>query len=367
MTRTPLPAELFDANPVRTDAPNEAARLSALRTDIDVRRHAMASPPTARPRRRLLAFGALTASAVTMALAATVIVPALWPGGSDNAPFIDAAIAADGSLQCGNGGFAKPIRPDQSDLRLWPTKLPDGWKVIRVAATTNRSMSGCDTPSLVVTALAGNGMVTGRLTVTGPARGIVTSGDAAHAHDLVAGRKATRFTGVWPNTYSWLWSDKAGRQWYAEVTGYPLEKAKAVVAGVGTKQDEATWRADAAPDMKVLHRRTGAPYPRESRDQSWLLMLTDGRRDRSISFGSGNPALISAAHVGDRVSQFTGHTEVVGNNGGDQTFLSYEPLPGVWANPTEVYGDLADVRTVMAGLRVLPPDDERLDKYAAKD
>ncbi|MCO8271079.1 hypothetical protein M1L60_10790 [Actinoplanes sp. TRM 88003] len=187
------------------------------------------------------------------------------------------------------------------------------------------------------------------------------------ADDVVNGRPATRFAGAWTDTYSWLWSDKAGRQWYAEVTGYPLAEAKAAVAGIGTKRDEVTWRASAAPDMKVLHRRTGVPYPRQSRGESWMLMLTDGQRSRSISFGNNNRALVSAAHVKDRVSQFAGHTEVVGNNGGEQTFLSYEPLPGVWADPTEVYGDLADVRTVMAGLRVLPVDDERLDKYAGND
>ncbi|BCJ47368.1 hypothetical protein GCM10010168_17260 [Actinoplanes ianthinogenes] len=370
MTRTKLPAELYDADPVRAGAPEEITRLTALRADVDARRLAVAAPPSvrpARPRRGLPAFGALAAGVVTMVLAAVVVVPALWPGDSDSAPFIDAAIAADGSLQCGNGGFNAPVRPDRSSLRLWPTTLPQGWRVVTVAATSNRSMSACFTPSLVATALAGDGVVTGRLTVTGPARGIDSAGDAAGADDVVAGHKATRFTGVWPDTYSWLWSDRAGRQWYAEVTGYPLDRAKAVVAGVGTKRDEATWRADAAPEMKLLDRRTGAPYPRERRNESWMLTLTDGRQDRSISFESGNRPLISRAYVGDRVGQLAGHTEVVGTNGGEQTFLRYEPLPGVWANPTAVYGDLADVRTVMAGLRVLPSDDERLDRYAAKD
>ncbi|MCO8271078.1 hypothetical protein M1L60_10785 [Actinoplanes sp. TRM 88003] len=145
MTRTELPVELLDADPIQTVAPNEVARLTALRIDVDARRHATAFSQKARPRRRLLAFGGLAVGVVATSLVAAVPVPALWPWDNGSAPFIDAAIAADGSLQCGNGGSAQPIRPDRSDLRLWPTKLPEGWKVVKIAATSNSSISGCFT------------------------------------------------------------------------------------------------------------------------------------------------------------------------------------------------------------------------------
>ncbi|MGX6603348.1 hypothetical protein ACWKSP_14575 [Micromonosporaceae bacterium Da 78-11] len=147
--------------------------------------------------------------------------------------------------------------------------------------------------------------------------------------------------------------------------------AKAAPAGVGTAGDQVTWRAGAVPGMRVVHRRTGPPYPRETRTETWLLRLTHGRQQREIMIESNQGrALTSAATVGMRVRQDGGHTElpsgVSPEDRADLDRLAYEPAPGVWAL-AEVHGELADVRTLLTGLRQLPADDPRLDTYAGKD
>ncbi|MEU4424647.1 sigma-70 family RNA polymerase sigma factor [Actinoplanes sp. NPDC024001] len=135
--------------------------------------------------------------------------------------------------------------------------------------------------------VAADGLVRGRVSVVGPARGIATDPGISPDPGTVDGRTAQLFTGLQPNTYSWLWSDDDGRQCYATVTGYPLDRARAAMAAVGTDGDEVTWRAGAAPGLRVLHRRTGAPYPQVTRSESWLLLLTDGERDRNIAVDTG--------------------------------------------------------------------------------
>lgn len=379
MIRSDLPPDLLAANPVASTPSDEPTRLAAVRTVVDSRRHAEATSTIvvrreARRPRRWVAIGALTAAAVTTPITLTVVGPQLWTTMTgrppETAPLIDAAIAADGSLKCGgDGGFAAPIRPDQAKVRMWPTALPSGWKVTDIFARSITSTAACRTSSLVAASTGGDGTVTGRVSVIGPAHGISTDGGAQKSDDTIDGRKASRFHGSRPDTYSWLWTDKQDRQWYATVTGYPLERAKAVMTAVGTRGDQVTWQAGVTPDLRVLHQRSGPPYPRQTRTESWYIRLTDGHQQRDIMVDSNRDharPLASAAEVGMQIRQESGHTELLSGfgptDGADTDRVAYEPEPGVRAY-AEVYGDLDDVRTILVSLRNVAADDNRLGPF----
>ncbi|WP_164842411.1 hypothetical protein [Actinoplanes solisilvae] len=369
-------ADLANLNPVPEPAPGDPARLTVLRTVVDGRRSA-AAPASKRSRRgpqwpALLA--GFTVAAVAVPLALTVAVPEIWSRTTgqpaESAPLIDAAIAADGSLDCGgDSGYAAPIRPDQSPVRLWPSTLPSGWKVMAVFARSMTATAACRTPSLVAGRFAG-GTMTGRVSVIGPARGIsATDG----RDDTVDGQKARRFVNSGPDSYSWLWTDARKRQWYATVEGYPLKEARAVLAATGTDGDEATWNPGAAPGLTLLHRRSGPPYPKVTRTDAWYIRLHDGRRERDIMIegGRGRP-LASAAIVGFQVRTVAGHTEQLSGfgppHGAETDRIAYETEDGTWAlAEVEGQGDLAEMRTVLTGLRKLPADDPRLDEYALRE
>lgn len=365
MSRTEPPAGLIAANPVPEAGRGDEERLAAIRATVDARRGAVVTGVRrSSTRRRLVVLAGLSTAAVTVPLVVAVVGPQLWRSGPDG--LTSAAVAADGSLSCGSAfeGYAKPVRPDQAKVRLFPTELPPGWRLVDIFARTSTMPAACTTPSLMAADLDERGVMRGGVWVNGPvdritfeAGGVEMNPKPTRADDILNGRPAVRFQ--FRDSYSWLWTDDRGKQWHATVAGYPPDRAKQVLAALGTDGDQVSWAADRAPGLRVLHRRTGPRYRAETPSESWYVRLDDGQRERIVHVDSGRlDPLAADLTPGVRLGDLAGKTEIDWPH-----VLNVEPLPGSHAS-LEVHGDADAARTVLAGLRQLPADDPRLDRYA---
>ncbi|MBO3736985.1 hypothetical protein [Actinoplanes flavus] len=360
MTR--LPSALLATNPVTGAEPGDAERLASIRAAVDTRRHTVAvrSRPF-RHGRRLAVLAGLTSVAVVVAVAGTRL------GTSD--PLVSAAIAVDGSLVCGSTleGHAEPIRPDRARVRLFPTVIPAGWRLVDVFARSSTWPAACTVPSLMAADLDEGGVMRGGVWVNGPVDrvsfeegGVETNPKPVRTDDTLDGRPAVRYD--WRDSISWVWSDERGKYWQATVSGYPLEHAREIMAAVRTDGDQVIWSGGQVRGLRVLHQRTGPRYPAEIPTEDWYIRLTDGHGDWIVNVRSGRPEPLAAdLRTGMRLESLDGHTLIDGKAG-----LSYEVRPGTWAD-TEVRVDAAAVRALLAGLRQLPADDPRLDEYAMKE
>ncbi|GGN75856.1 hypothetical protein GCM10010112_47520 [Actinoplanes lobatus] len=364
MNRNDLPSALLAANPAPDAEPGDAERLAAIRAAVDHRRHSVAiSSAPRRHGRRLAVLAGLTTAAVVVTVAGT----RLWSPEPD--PLISAAIAMDGSLSCGAGieGYAEPIRPDKASVRLFPTVIPDGWRLVNVFARSSTWPAACTVPSLMAADLDDGAVMRGGVWVNGPVDRISYEEDGAgmnpkpvRTDDTLNGRPAVRYD--WQDSISWVWSDERGKYWQATVSGYPLDQARKIMAAARTDGDQVVWSGEQVPQMRVLHQRTGPRYPAETPTEDWYIRLTDGHGDWIVNVRSGRLEPLAAdLRTGLRLESLDGHTLIEGKSG-----LSYEAQPGSWAD-TEVRGDPAAVRALLAGLRHLPADDPRLDEYAMKE
>ncbi|MEU8264824.1 hypothetical protein AB0C02_29935 [Micromonospora sp. NPDC048999] len=365
MSRTEQPYVLLAANPVPGAALGEEERLAAIRAAVDTRRGAVA-PRVRRSfvRRRLVLLAGLSAAAVAVPLIVAVAGPQLLDGKPGN--LISVAVAADGSLSCGPDfeGHAEPIRPDEAKVRLFPTELPSSWRLVNIFARSSTMPAACTTPSLMAADLDEHDIMRGGVWVSGPVDeitfeqdGVEMSPKPIRTDDTLNGQPAVRFQ--FRDSYSWLWTDNRRKQWHATVAGYSLDRAKKILAALGTDGDQVTWAADKAPGLRVLHRRIGPPYRAETPTESWYIRLNDGQRERIVNVESGRLKPLAADLTpGVRLGDLVGRTEIDWPQ-----VLNFEPLPGSHAS-TEVHGDADAVRTVLAGLRQLPADDPRLVQYA---
>ncbi|BEL08751.1 hypothetical protein Q0Z83_069420 [Actinoplanes sichuanensis] len=384
MNRDRLPSTLLSANPVSGAEPGDGDRLAAIRAAVDTRRSMTAAPLHARagllrtlfagPRRgrRLALLAGLTVVAVSVPLGLAVVGPGMHERGEDR--LVTAAVAADGTLTCSglHEGYAEPIRPDRSKVRLFPTVVPAGWQLVDVFARDSTGPAACITPSLVAGELDGQGVMRGGVWVNGPVDRISFDEDGVQSvpapvrvDDVLNGRPAVRYEFRREDTvdYSWIWSDDRGKHWQASVAGYPLERARELMAAVGTDGSQVVWTAARAPGLRVLHQRTGQPYPAKTSFENWYIRFMADGRERTISVESDRLLPLAAElRPGLRLGELAGHPEI--DFSGQ---IYYEPPQAGTRAIAEVEDDADDVRAILAGLRQLSPDDPLLDRYALRE
>ncbi|MEV4280411.1 hypothetical protein [Actinoplanes xinjiangensis] len=378
MSRDRLPAGLLTANPVPGAEPGDRERLAAIRVAVDARRNVAARTGVpgvlvAGPRRgrRVAVLAGLTVAAVSVSLGVAILEPGMHDRGEDR--LITAAVAADGTLSCDGTyeGQARPIRPDRAEVRLFPTVVPAGWQLLDVFARDSTGPAACITPSLVAGDFDEQGVMRGGVWVNGPVDRISYEKGGAQAvpaptrsEDVLNGRPAVRyeFRQEDRTNYSWLWSDDRGRHWQASVAGYSLDRARRLMAAVGTDGDQVVWSGGKAPGLRVLHLRTGRPYPAETSFEAWHIRFSVGGRERVISADSDRLLPLAAEiRTGLRLGDLAGHPEIDWSGQ-----IYYEPQAGIRV-VADVQGDADDVRAILAGLRRLPADDPRLDEYALRE
>lgn len=323
-------------------------------------------------RRRLLGVAAAVVVLPTVAVVIGPTVAARLGDRASGGPFVAAAVASDGQLSC-EGGYARAIPPDTAPIRLWPTALPTGWKITTVFARRTSGTNWCTAPSLIAAHTDRTGLITGTVALTGPVAGIdvdhlgIEINDRAKtAPDRIGPYEATRLTDRDHTGYhTWVITDSSGAQWFAAVDGYPLARARAVLAAA-TLGRTVTWDPRRAPGLTVVHRRTGAPYPTTVRDGlDWYVNLSAGRHARAVEVWDrpGSPAVTSEATIGTRVVTVHGTRMVVNIVDGHPNAV-YADTPSGAIAYGDVDGDLPHVEAMLLSLRDLPADDPRLRTYA---
>lgn len=383
---------LRSADPLgrRTGTPDlTEAHLAASRAVLRTRT-SLGDPPTfaatgtARPvnwRRRLIT---LAAAVTALPVVAAVVVPAVTHSPRVAGPLLGVATAGDGGLSCGEG-YARAIRPDHATSRPYPTILPTGWNVREILARQEDSTGWCATPSLTAATLDADNRIAGSISIIGPTRGIRTDSAQRSTPDRVGSYAAERLdlfavNGGTPSPaagastaargqadargrYSWIITDDAGEQWYAVADGYELQQARALLSAASYSHRAVTWDSAAAPGLRVLHQRTGAPYPIHSTGQSWYVELDTPGGQRSLQADIGRPdgTVGARANRGSRLTTIAGRPALVFEQPDGQPSAVYTELrPGVLMF-MDVHGDLNDVQALLATVNDLPADDPRLD------
>ncbi len=354
------------ADPLQ-DVDDPAGHLDSARRVLDARTRGVPRPVPVRTWRRRLVT--VLAVATVLPLAA-VVVPALPGGPSPSRPLLGTATAGEGGLTCGTG-YAQPIRPDTAAVRPFPTDLPSGWTVKDLFARSETSTGWCTVPSLNAATLDPSGLVTGSVTLTGPLRGVRVDDAETETPDRVGAYAARRLgpplSGA-PQFLRWIVTDERGEQWYAVANGYPLDRARELLAAATYVDRTVVWDAALAPGLRVLHRRTGAPYPTTSTGESWYLEFGGAGEGRTLEADAGRSdgSVGARAVVGTRLSTVDGRPALVYEQDGVPSSVYTELRPGVLMG-IDVAGDLDDVERVLAGVVDLPEDDPRLDRLRLRE
>ena len=263
------PHDLFDVSSIpgiedltRTgQVPANPAALEAARAQLDA---AIAAEPTtgtgavlpvARSARRRWAHRSLAVAAALALLPLGRI--ALDTARPDVARV---AIAADGSLQCSNEGYAAPIAPRDADLRLLPAALPDGWQLDRIAArwSTSDDPAACRVPALTLVRLDDDRVITGDVTVHGPFAEV-------DAESFLGSRSTVQVAGV-PGLLldssdagfqRWVWTSDE-HTWVMEARELTADEGELVAAGITTTGTDPDWQ----PTGDDLGSAGGRPAPR---------------------------------------------------------------------------------------------------------
>lgn len=330
------------------------------------------APTTSRPpwRRRLV----VVLSAAAVLPMAAIAVPASLDRDDGGSSLVGTANATEAGLQCGRG-YARPIRPDSAAARPWPGALPAGWSVREVAASAAEVTGWCTNPSLTVAELDATGLVLGTVKVTGPSRGITVSPSQPIGADRIGTYEALRMQGAGPDPAggpdlhaAWLITDDSGAQWFAAVDGYPADQARRLLAAATFDADTVKWNGAAAPEMRVLHQRTGAPYPTRTTGEDWYLRLDGAGPERTIevrSRSAGPDSVLSEVTPGSRLATVGGRAAFIAGTDGEPEAVYADLRPGV-SVVSEVRNDLSDVLKALESMRDLPRDDARLDDLALR-
>jgi hypothetical protein len=369
---------LRDADPLRRATPDTSDDqvLAAARHRVDRARATVPLPgPTVPPRPVWPIRVALVAAAAAVLTAVPLVLSAVLPEDSGIPGVVPAAVASDGTLDCGRG-FADPIGPDEADVRLLPDHVPAGWSLDAVFARSTTEAGWCLPPSIAALRIGADDVVTGRLSVVGPIEATIDDHTAGRSTpDTVDGHPARVFSFDDGEPFQrWFWTDDGGRQWVAEAVGLPLVEARAVLTAASTDGSAVSWDTARAPGWTLVHQRTGVPYGTTRTGLDWYVRFTDNGQERLLEVAHGQDAvpLLSYAAVGSRVLTLDGHqalrhpaTASADGNGataGPVTPLDIEISPGtvasVWAA-----GDLPAVEDLLTSLRSVPADDPRLRTY----
>lgn len=356
--------------------------LSRIRHRVDAERHGQEPRRRLRPRTRL----ALVAAAAALLTAVPVVISVVGPDDGGTPSVLPVAVAGNGELVCGLG-YTTIVQPAQAEVRLLPDELPDGWSYTEIFARHDRA-DGCDSQSLVALRLDPDGVVTGRVAVSGPVDASVNNQviNRDSVPDTLFGNPARRFDyspattpTLTSEVHRWFWSDSAGRQWSAEVMGFGLDEARRQLTGVSISGDDVGWQP-VDPGWTLVHLRSGAPYVVPTGGTTWTVNLTGGVEGRGFdvysSPGPGLPVAVDA-QVGDRVVDLGGHTAVVSPARGGEAdggapgssplvTIALEVEPGIIALTRIEADDLDAVEQMLVSLRQVAPDDPRIESYGTE-
>ena len=375
MTRD-LDALLRDADPLR-DASDDAVLLSTARDRVDRERAGAVSG------RRRLHWGhrtVLIAAAAAVVTAVPLVVGMLEDEGGGTSALVTPAVAADGSISCGDA-YASVVHPEDAEVRLLPDRLPDGWSYRSIMVRHHSRAGTCIPPSLTVLRQDATGQVTGRVEVTGPVDARIDQPQMVvdSVPDTVLGHPALRFD-VQASAIDlrrWVWSDEQGQQWSLETTGMPVEEARQAVTAVVADGPRVRWDPAVTPGWTVVHQREGAPYATPQEVTTWWMELTDGEITRVLDVEVVGPVqlpLAATADIGDRVTTLDGRPAIIARpQGGEadggppgskpRTFVLVQPVTGAVALVAPPDGEQSAFEDMLASLRQVPADDLRLRDY----
>lgn len=333
--------------------------------------------PVARSRRRRWVYRSLAvAAALAMLPLGRIALDSARPD------VARVAIAADGSLQCSNAGFAAPIDPRDADLRLLPATLPDGWQLDRIAArwSTSDDPAACRVPALSLVRLDGDRVITGDVTVHGPFAGV-------DAESFLGSRSTVQVAGV-PGLLlerpdvgfqRWVWTSDE-HTWVMEARDLTADEGELVAAGITTTGTLVDWEPTGDDlGLLVVAQRPGPPPTYRPAHLEWYVDLTgpDGRAAHYyVRYQPEHPTLaLEATHPGvvvsadgteariDRpglaeVEQISIWRDGLTISAGNGPMLSNDTDPTAAPAPYEVLTAIVD------SLAPVPPDDPRLTEHA---
>ena len=369
---------LCAADPVRGEGQDDAL-LARVRERVDRERTEIT--PGGRRRSPWPRRMTLVAAAAAVLTAVPLVISAVT--GDDGPPrLLPPAVAYDGSITCASG-YVSGVAPRDVAVRLLPDQLPSGWSYTQIFARENPSQR-CVPPSLTALRADATGLVTGRISVTGPVDARIDQGKlvAESAPDTVFGHAARRFDAQVDDVafHRWVWTDDQDRQWSVEASGMPLEKARQALAAVSIDGSDVAWDGAAAPGWTLVHLREGQPYG-VSGELTWWVELTDGTQHRLLQvYVSDGPAvpLHAGAGIGEQLTTVGGHpailsqvrvnqappgTETDTPPGSVTRPVLVEVAPGTVAFSFSMGDDLPDVERMLTSLRQVAPDDSRLQQY----
>lgn len=379
MTRD-LDTLLRNADPLRHRPAADDAVLPAARARVDRERAGVVPARRRSWGRRVV----LIAAAAVVLTAVPLTISVLHGDDAGRPRVLAAAIAANGQITCTGAGYTSAVRPEDSPVRMLPDRLPTGWSYTQIFVRSDDTTGECIPPSLTALREDADGLVTGRISVTGPVDASLDQRTvvARSVPDTVLGHAARRIDLRQADVvyHRWFFTDERGKRWSVEATGMPLDEARTELAAVSISGSAVTWNDAAAPGWVLVHLRQGAPYGIAGQ-LNWHVEFSDGTGRRFIDVyhyrGVAVP-LLAETEVGERVTSVGGHPVVLSqvrvNNAPPGTVtdtprgsrtqpVAVEISPGTVAYSFSSVEDLPQVEQMLASLRQVPPSDPRLEKY----
>ena len=292
------------------------------------------------------------------------------------------AIAADGSLQCSNEGFAAPIAPREADLRLLPATLPDGWQLDRIAArwSTSDDPAACRVPALSLVRLDDDRVITGDVTVHGPFAEV-------DAESFLGSRSTVQVAGV-PGLLldssdagfqRWVWTSDE-HTWVMEARELTADEGELVAAGITTTGSSADWQPTGNDlGLQVVAQRPGPPPTYRTAHLEWYVDLTgpDGRAAHYyVRYQPEHPTLaLEATHPGVVVSADGTEARIDRPGLAEVEQISVYrdgltisagsgPMFGNDTDPTPAPAPYEVLTAIVDSLAPVPADDPRLTEHA---
>lgn len=295
------------------------------------------------------------------------------------------AIAADGSLQCSNEGYAAPIDPRDADLRLLPADLPDGWAVATLAARwqTSNDPAACRVPALSLVRVDADRVLTGNVSVYGPFDEVdVEAFTGSRSNVEVAGEPGLLLDGTDNGFQRWVWTAQ-DHTWVMEAQQLTREQGELVAASITTTGTDVDWQptGDDA-DLSVVAQRSGPPPTYRPARLAWYVDLTgpDGQAAHyEVDYEPEHqtPAL-EAAYPGVVVSAdgTQARLERRGPSEGEDLITIWRDGLRISAGPGSTFGTATDapapvpfstLASIVDSLAPAAADDPRLTEHALNE
>lgn len=369
-------AELARAGTIDPDP----AALALARAVLDAALAADVDPPQPGARRgsarRWALRGLAVAAAVALVPLGRIALDAAQPD------LARVAVAADGSLQCSGEGYATPIDPRDSDLRLLPSSLPQGWALQRIAARWEASHdpAACRVPALSLLRTDAQRVVTAVASVYGPFADVDATGFLGSRTNVeVADTDGLLLD--WDNGKSlrWIWNDH-GHTWLMEAQGLTRTEGATLAEAISTDPSSATWQPTGDDlDLRVVAQRPGPPPRYRPARLAWYVDLVgpDGQTAHyAVTYEPKHPTpALEDAWLGVRVNAEGTEARISrpdADGGADQLTIWWDGLTisaGPGAQFTQADGPVEPVpypaiAAIVDALAPAPADDPRLTTYA---